>query len=219
MRYHQRMGRTALYRDPAPFRPARAEVQLDSDVLLLAMPDGKQRRHALDGRSATQLDGLFMARSLPFVHARPERRFVRMLILERDDERLVVITPPDHGAVAPNVVRLPEAPDDTAIVDDHAWDALADWVMGGGRLAACAIADLARLAAIATPRFAALIGQVAAQRALEQVWATPGPLRGVDDLEAALHPLIAAARQSARVAEALRAARAHAGTTPRRRRA
>jgi len=219
LRYDLNMGRTALYRDPAPFRPARAEVQLDCDVLLLTMPDGRPRRHALDGRSATQLDGLYTARATPFAHARPERRFVRMLIVERDDERHVLITPPEHGAVAPNVVRLPVAPDDAAIVDDPAWDALADWILGGGRLAACAIADLARLAAVATPRFAALIGQVAAQRALEQVWAARGPLRGVDDLEAALHPLVVAARRSPRVADALRAARAHAGTTPRRRRA
>jgi hypothetical protein len=219
MRYHTRMGRTALYRDPAPFRPARAEVQLDFDVLLLTMPDGKPRRHALDGRSATQLDGLFTARSTPYAHVRPERRFIRMLVIERDDERHVLITPPDHGAVAPNVVRLPVAPDDAAIVDDHAWEVVAEWTVGGGRPAACAIPELARLAAIATSRFAALIGQVAAQRALEQVWAAGGPLRGVGDLEAALHPLIAAARQSPRVAEALRAARAHAGTTPRRRRA
>lgn len=219
VRYPLNMGRTALYRDPAPFRPARAEVQLDGDVLLLTMPDGKPRRHALDGRSVTQLDGLYTARSTPFAHARPERRFVRMLILERDDERHVIITPPEHGAVAPNVVRLPVAPDDAAIVGDPAWDALADWILGGGRLAGCAMTDLARLAAIATPRFAALIGQVAAQHALEQVWAARGPLRGVHDLEAALHPLVAAARHSPRAADALRAARAHAGTTPRRRRA
>ena len=57
MRYDRIMGRTALYRDPAPFRPARAEVQLDADVLLLAMPDGRQRRQALDGFAATLLDG------------------------------------------------------------------------------------------------------------------------------------------------------------------
>jgi hypothetical protein len=145
MRYDPRMGRTALYRDPAPFRPARAEVQLDADVLLLTMPDGKPRRYALDGRSATQLDGLFTARSTPYAHARPERRFVRMLVLERDDERHVLITPPDRGAVAPNVVRLPVAPDDAAIVDDLAWEALTEWTLGGGRLAACAISDLARL--------------------------------------------------------------------------
>jgi len=219
MRYDPSMGRTALYRDPAPFRPARAEVQLDADALLLTMPDGRPRRYALDGRSATQLDGMFTARSAPYSNARPERRFVRMLVLERDDERHVLITPPDHGAVAPNVVRLPVAPEDAAIVDDHAWDALAEWLLGGGRFAAYAISDLARLAAVATSRFAALIGQVAAERALEQLWAARGPLRGVADLEAALHPLIAAARQSPRVADALRAARAHAGTTPRRRRA
>jgi hypothetical protein len=209
-RYDPSMGRTALYRDPAPFRPARAEVQVDCDVLLLAMPDGRQRRHGLDGFAATLLDGFVAVRvagTRP--DARPERRFVRMLILERDHERHAVITPPDQGAVAPNVVRLPEAPDEAAIIDDHAWDALADWIMGGGRLAGWSIADLARLAAIATPQFAVLIGEVAAQRALELVWAARGPLRGVDDVEAALHPLVIAARHSTRVAEALVAALAH----------
>lgn len=226
------MGRTALYRDPAPFRPARAEVQLDTDVLLLAMPDGRQRRQALDGFAATLLDGFFVARGVALVHARPERRFVRMLILEcdlecdldcnrdRDRTRHVIITPPERGAVAPNVVRLPEAPEDAAIVDDQAWDALADWISGGGRLSSCAISDLARLAAIATPRFAIQIGHVAAQRALELIAEGRGPLRGVDDVEAALHPLIAAARHSSRAAEALAAARAYAaGTAQRRRRA
>jgi len=208
--YDLRMGRTALYRDPAPFRPARAEVQLDEAVLQLAMPDGKQRRHALDGCAATLLDGFFAARGAARVVARPERRFVRMLTLERGDERCVIITPPDLGAVAPNVVRLPEAPDDAAIVDDHAWDALADWIMGGGRFTGCSIADLARLAAIATWQFAATIGEIAAERALELVAADRGPLRGVEDLEAALHPLVAAARQSPRVAHALLAAHAHA---------
>jgi hypothetical protein len=204
------MGRTALYRDPAPFRPARAEVQVDCDVLLLAMPDGRERRHGLDGFASTLLDGFVAVRVAGTgLDARPVRRFVRMLILEREQERHVVITPPDHGAVAPNVVRLPEAPDEAAIIDDHAWDALADWIMGGGRLAGWSIADLARLAAIATPQFAVLIGEVAAQRALELVWAARGPLRGVDDVETALHPLVIAARNSTRVAEALVAALAH----------
>jgi len=143
-----------------------------------------------------------------------------MLVLERTYERHVIITPPDRGAVAPNVVRLPEAPADAAIIDDAAWDALADWVMGGGRLAGCPIAELARLAAIATPQFAVLLGEVAAQRALELVWAGYPPLRGVGDVEAALYPLVMAARQSARVAEALVAALAYAaGATRRRRRA
>lgn len=217
VRYPQIMGRTALYRDPAPFRPARAEVQLDGDALLLAMPDGKQRRHDLDGHAATQLDGFFIERGTRGNAGRPERRFVRMLLLERDTERHVLITPPERGAVAPNVVRLPEAPDDAAIVDDESWEALAGWLFGGGRFAACSIADLVRLAAIATQRFAATIGQVAAQRAFEMMWAARGPLRGADDLESALRPFVIAARRSPRVAEALRAARAHAGTTPRRR--
>jgi hypothetical protein len=208
------MGRTALYRDPAPFRPARAEVQLDADVLVLTMPDGRERRHALDGYAVTQLDGFVAAR----IDARHERRFVRMLVLERDCDRHAIITPPDRGAVAPNVVRLPEAPKEAAIVDDTAWDALAEWILGGGRLAGCSIADLARIAAIATPQFAVLIGEVCAQRAIELAWAASGPLRGVDDVEAALHPLALAARQSPRVAEALVAALAYAAGAGRRRR-
>jgi hypothetical protein len=207
------MGRTALYRDPVPFCPARAEVQLDFDVLVLAMPDGRHRRHVLDGSAATLADGCVVAQGARTrIDARPERRFVRMLILERGGERHVIITPPEQGAVAPNVVRLPEAPDEAAIVDDHAWDALVDWIMGGGRLAGCSIADLARLAEIATPGFAVLIGQVAAQRALELVWAARGPLRGVESVEAALFPLASAARQSPRVAAVLAAARAHAAS-------
>jgi hypothetical protein len=186
------------------------------------MPDGRQRRHPLDGCAATLLDGFFVVRGAhgaaarPGIVARPERRFVRMLILERSEERYVVITPPDLGAVAPNVVRLPEAPDDAAIVDDHAWDALTEWIMGGGRFTACSIADLARLAAIASWQFAAMIGEIAAERALELVAAARGPLRGVSDVEAALHPLVIAARHSPRVAHALLAALAHAAGSDRR---
>jgi hypothetical protein len=214
VRYDPHMGRTALYRDPAPFRPARAEVQLDSDVLMLTMPDGRQRRHQLDGYAATQLDGVVAVR----VDIRRERRFVRMLVLERGPDRHVIITPPDHGTVAPNVVRLPEAPDEAAIVDEHAWDALGEWIMGGGRLAGWSIAELARLAAIATPQFAVLIGEVAAQCAVELVWAACGPLRGIDDVDAALHPLAIAAQHSPRVAEALVAALAYTAVASRRRR-
>jgi hypothetical protein len=146
------------------------------------------------------------------------RRFVRMLIVERDGERVVVITPPDDGAVAPNVVMVPEAPSDAAIVDQPAWDALADWLLGGGRLAAFSIADLARLACIATPQFAVLIGEVAAQRALEHVWDASGPLRGGGDLDSVLQPLVDAAKQSSRASEALVSALSHAAGASRRRR-
>ncbi len=168
------MGRTALYRDPVPFRPARADVTLETDVLVLRLPDGGWRRHDLDGTSCAVVDGCVRAR----VDAHDERRFVRMLVLDNDRQRTVVITPPDQGALAPNVVRVPEAPNDAAIVDGTAWDALSEWIQGGGRLAGCAVADLARLAAIASPQFAVLIGEVAAQRALELAWAVAGPLRG-----------------------------------------
>jgi hypothetical protein len=206
------MGRTALYRDPIPFHPPRAEVQLDADAVLLHMPDGRHRRHGLDGCNLTLLDGFVSAR----VGVHDERRFVRMLVLETAVERNVIITPPDRGAVAPEVVSVPEAPAEAAIVDTDVWDVLADWLMGGGRLAACSIEDLARLAAISTPLFAAMIGEVAAERALELVWATRGPLRGEADLDTALQPLSDAARQSPRATEALISALAHAAGATRR---
>ncbi len=208
------MGRTALYRDPVPFRPARAEVQLEPDALTIRMPDGRWLRFSLDGCTPVASDGFVVAR----IDVRTERRFVRMLALEQLHARIVVITPPDQGAVAPNVVRVPEAPPEAAILDVRDFDALCDWVLGGGRLAACAIVDLARLAAIASPQFAAVIGEVAAQRALELVWAARGPLRGGSDLESALRPLSEAAKHSHRAAEALMAALAHASGIARRRR-
>ena len=208
------MGRTALYRDPVPFRPARAEVQLEPDALSILTPDGRWRRFSLDGCRPLAVDGFVAAR----IDVRWERRFVRMLILEQRHARIAVITPPDQGAVAPNVVLVPEAPPEAAILDTREFDALADWVLGGGRLAACAIVDLARLAAIASPQFAAVIGEVAAQRALELVWAARGPLRGGSDLDSALQPLVDAAKHSQRAAEALVAALAHAAGASRRRR-
>jgi hypothetical protein len=210
------VGRTALYRDPVPWKPARAELQLEADAMLLQMPDGRMRRHSLDGFAATAIDGCVAARTSA---ARIERRFVRMLVIERGTERHVVITPPDQGAVAPNVVRVPEAPAEAAIVDAAVWEALAEWLLSGGSLSACSLADLARLAAIATPQFAVLIGEVAAQRALELAWVAAGPLRGSADLESSLQPLADAARASPRAAEALISALAHAAGARRRRRA
>jgi hypothetical protein len=209
------VGRTALYREPLPYRPERAEVQLDHDALWLVMPGGWTRQHSLHGVAATTTDGCVAQ----VVGLRPLRRFVRMLVLERvDGERDVVITPPEQGAVAPSVVRVPEAPPGAAIVDTRSWEALADWLLAGGRLAAFSIADLARLAMIATPQFAVLIGEVAAMRAIELAWMTGGPLRGGSDVETALLPLVLAAKDSPRAAEALISALSHAAGASRRRR-
>jgi hypothetical protein len=204
--YHSIMGRTALYRDIEPWMPPRAEVQLDSDMLWLRMHDGRIRRHALHGCEPFTVDGCYVTRE--------QRRFVRMLVLDVDT---VIITPPDRGAVAPIVVPVPEAPTTAWIIEAHAWDVLADWVCSGGRLGACSIVDLARLATIASVQFASLIGEVAAQRALELRWATRGPLRGGPELEIALQPFVDAARTSPRAAEALIAAFAHAAGVRRRR--
>jgi len=197
-----------------PFKSAVAKVQLEHDVLVVEMPNGWTQRHVLDGATATITDGFRLAHRSG---GRVERRFVRMLLLERGGRHAAVITPPEHGAVAPNVVRLPEAAHDAAIVEGPTWEALAEWLVGGGRLGALSVADLARLACIATPQFAALIGEVAAQRALDLVWVATSPLRGIHDLDAALQPLVDAARHSTRAAEALVSALAHAAGVARRR--
>jgi hypothetical protein len=179
----------------------------------------------LDGCLSSVFDGVVVA-----ARGDLERRFVRVLELElvyapsRDagppyrTELVSIITPPDEGTVAPRVIHLPEAPRDAVIVDRTPWEALSEWVLGGGRLSALAIDDLARLVTIATPPFAMLIGEVAAERALELVWATRGPLRGGADLDVALAPLADAARHSPRAAEALVSALAHAAGARRRRR-
>jgi hypothetical protein len=172
------------------------------------------RRHGLDGCVPSVMDGFVTVNIDRF----DERRFVRMLVLERTVGRDVFVTPPEFGAVAPNVVRLPAAPPDAAVLDTSAWEALAEWVIGGGRFAGCAIADLARLVTIATPQFAVLIGEVAAQRALELASVARGPLRGGTDLDTALQPFVEAARRSPRAAEALVSALAHAAGARRRRR-
>jgi hypothetical protein len=196
------------------FSADRAEIQLEQDALVVTLPGRWTRRHSLDGVATTTTDGVVAARG----EGRVQRRFVRMLILERDGSRLFVITPPNEGAVAPNVVRVPEAPAEAAVVDMHAWEALAEWLLVGGRLAAFSVADLARLACIAAPHFAQLIGEIAAQRALELAWAAGGPLRGGSDVESALQPLVDAAKSSPRAAEALICALAHAAGAKRRRR-
>jgi hypothetical protein len=197
----------ALYKDET--RPvARAEVVLEPGVLTLAMPDGDARAIGLDGCAAMTAD------------AASRRRFVRMLIVDSHGERLVVITPPDRGAIAPRAIRLPEAPADAAVIENAAWDALVDWLMSGGRLTACSVAELARLVQIASPQFATIIGEVAARVALETVWESAGPWRGGVDLDHALRPLADASRHSVRAAEALVAAHAVASVLrPRRRRA
>jgi hypothetical protein len=208
------MGRTALYRDPVPFRPARAEVVLEADVLVLRMPDGRSRRHPMHGTELHVQDGIVTV----YGNHRPHRRFVRMLILENKQQRTTLITPPERGAVAPGVVLLPEAPAEAAILDDPPFEALAEWVSGGGRLGACAIDDLARLAAIASSQFAMLIGEVAGQRALELVAIASGPQRGWLDIDTALQPLMDMARSSTRAAEALVSALAYVAGSGRRRR-
>lgn len=207
------MARTGLYLEPLP-SPQRASISLDADSVSLTLASGYTRRHPLDGCAVVIVD------------AACQRRFVKMLILERSsdsghffaDERLVLITPPDRGAIAPIAARVQAAPSESFVVETEEWEALTRWLSGGGRLSACSVLELARLASIASPQFAVVIGEVAAEIALESLWEAAGPLRGRSGLDDSLRPLYDSARRSPRAADALIAALARAAVVPRIRR-
>lgn len=135
-----------------------------------------------------------------------EQRFVRHLRLHLPGEVVELITPPDEGAIAPRAARLPRVPETVTIVDAASWEALADWLRSRGRLGGRTMADLARLALIATPQFAITIGEFAGQLAVELNSLAANPMRTSASLRESLKPLEDAARQSPRVADALVAA-------------
>jgi hypothetical protein len=201
------VGRSnALYRDPTRVSAPRAEVTLAWSELTVIFQDGRSRWLDLDGCATDVGDATF------------HRRFVRMLTLDRGVEQLALITPPDHAAIAPRVAHLPTAPEDAAVVDEEPWQVVVEWVAGGGRLSGLSVGELARLSTIATPQFALIIGEVAAQVAFEMVWEQSGPLRGGAALSDSLAPLYRAARASVRAAEALVAALAACAVLRQRRR-
>jgi hypothetical protein len=179
----------------------RAELTLAWSELLVQYPDGGSRWFDLDGCASDVVDAAF------------QRRFVRMLTIERGPEWVALITPPDRASIAPRVAHLPAAPADAAVLDEDVWGVVVMWVSSGGRLAGMSIAELARLAMIAAPQFALIIGEVAAQVALDIVGEQHnGPLRSGVEIADTLAPLERAARGSPRAAEALVAALAACAT-------
>ena len=193
------MARCApLYSHAATERFRRARVELAGDTIFLTSPDGRQRNLRLHGCHFRTLD------------ATCSQRFVRQLILRWPSHhgiaRVDLITPPDQGTIAPRVARLPSAPDDAAVLEAPAWDAIAGWLARGGRIASHTVAELARLACIATPHFARALGEIAARAAAELLWEDCGPMRGSGGVRNPLRPFEEAARHSPRAADALLAA-------------
>ena len=176
-------------------RTARARVELERDRLLITSPEG--------GRRAVDLGWVrFVVRD-----ATAASRFVRRLDLDCPSGAFCFITPPENGAIAPRALNLPPAPGDAYVLESEAWETLADWLRGGGRLSGRTIPELARLARLATSPFAISIGEVAAQVACEMTWERAGPMRSsAADPRELLRPLEEAARSSARAADALVAA-------------
>lgn len=191
------MGKcTALYSNSLPAPARRTQVELARDDLFLSFPDGRWERMHLHGCCFRAGD------------AACSQRFVRHLVLENGWLRIDLITPPERGAIAPRAAGIPSAPRDAAVIEPGAWEVLADWLHSGGRLAGRTVADLARLACVATPQFAVIIGELAARVAAELSWERCGPMRGSGGIINALAPLVDAARTSPRAADALMAARA-----------
>jgi len=184
----------ALY-SKAHARVARARVELEQDVLYLRTADGRLQSLVLNGARFAVRD------------ATRAQRFVRHLKLYLVEGRADLITPPDEGAIAPRAAQLPVAPDGAVVVHAYAWDAVVDWLRGGGRLGGRTIAELARLAAVATPQFAITLGEWAAQVAMELTWERRGPMRTCgSDVIGSLRPLEEAARVHPSAADALIAA-------------
>lgn len=189
------MSRCApLYSRAVPARLPRALVQVAADSLVVTHADGRWQTLALNGCAVSTGDGVYA------------KRFVRHMVVEGPSERLDLITPPDKGAIAPQVASVPNVRSGAAVVGDAVWQTLSDWFGRGGRLSGCTVAELARLACIATPQFAVIIGEVAASVAAAMAWERIGPMRGGNDLKTTLRPLQEAARTSPAAADALVAA-------------
>jgi hypothetical protein len=175
----------------------RTRLEIGGGALHLTQPDGRAREFALAGAELAVAD------------ATSASRFVQHMRIWSAADAVHLITPPEEGAIAPRAARLPRAPDEAGIVDRDAFETLYDWLAGGARLGGRTIEELARLARLATSGFAAVIGERAAQQALDTVWPFGGPMRGGptgDDVRRRLRPFELAARDSDRAAEALVAA-------------
>ena len=162
--------------------------------MLIVPADGRKRRVVLDGIQFEIRD------------AASASRFVRHLSLHHGSDRIDLITPPDEGSIAPRAARMPEVPKNVVIIDGAAWEVVADWLRSGGRLNGRTVAELACLACVASPRFAVIIGEWAAEVAHEMNWERNGPMRASGDARHTLRPLVEAAARSVRAADALVAA-------------
>lgn len=173
------------------------DVELEPGAILVSAPGTRARRFGLR-HAEIRVDDAACA-----------RRFVRRLSITSGRAGTVeIITPPEEGMIAPRAARLPVVGDDAAIVDARTWETLAEWVQGEGRLGGRTVAELARLACVATSVFAVAIGEKAAQLAAELTWERRGPMRSAFtvDLRRLLRPLEEEARASERASEAFIAA-------------
>ena len=162
-------------------------------MMMVCTPDGIRRRMLLEGAHYTICDAV------------RKHRFVRHLSVVTSRTRVDFITPPEQGTIAPRVADLPQVPA-ALVVDKNTWEAIRDWVKNRGRLSGCTIAQLAKLACIASAQFAIAIGERAAVVAVQMAWDREHPMRKGVDVSLLLKPLEEAARYSSTARDALLAA-------------
>ncbi|MBT8494809.1 MAG: hypothetical protein KJO07_17260 [Deltaproteobacteria bacterium] len=188
------MGKLAALRTHAVEIRARTVIEVDLSALVLTPPGGRPTRVDLARCAFTARDAELF------------KRFVRHLRISRDAEHIDLVTPPEEGSIAPRVARLPAAPSLSFVIDRPDFDVIACWLARGGSLRGQTVAELARLAMVATSSYAVHIGEWAAQVAVDMTSDVCGPLRGCASPRQVLAPLMQAARTSERASEALVAA-------------
>ena len=179
-------------------------MELERRALVLTAPGGQRRRLNLDGASHRLID------------ATDKGRFTRHLRIELAVGPVDLITPPEEGAIAPRVLRLPPAPDGAYVVERSSLKIVASWLAGGGRMRGWTVDELSHFARLASSNFAVALGDVAGQVAVEMSWDRQGPLRGANGVEPrlVLWSLERAARDSERAHEAFVAALARCAQSP-----
>ncbi len=167
---------------------------MDDRALYLSLDDGAWDEMPLSGVRVLERD------------AQCDQRFVRHVVVRTPLRRLDLITPPEAGAIAPRAARMPGVPHSAIIVDTPVWETVSHWIRTGGGLTGRTIAELARLAAVATSQFAISLGECVAHVAAAMTCEHLGPMRSAGEVSELLRPLEDEARHSPRANEALVAA-------------
>lgn len=107
-----------------------------------------------------------------------EGRFVRQLTLWNSQERLVLISSPLEGSIAPRAARLPIANLQATVLPRAQLLQLEQWLGWRRRINACSLIQLVHFAEFAEEGYAGMLGELYARRVQELSELSGDPLRG-----------------------------------------